>query len=267
MSRAGRTDRGGAGCGPEAHARGGASPGSRGRGGLSPGKLLQCSVWPIDAVPTVRPRPAGTVAVCAGLPEKVALSEDLSLHTTPCRDRGQDGRHPVLLLTSPFSEEETGLQGGWATCPESQERVSGAPSSGQLSTLGATDNTADSCSGQLTTERWPRAQWKVHPAWPPAWPLTGVSGRRATSLLLAPSPAGTRPHPDSLSTSVSRNLPPWLPLTSPAHQHSIIELVRLSSSSLVTFSKLYIFRNPPIPTMFSNVLELNGSSCSHLFDF
>lgn len=73
----------------------------------------------------MRPRPAGTVAVGAGLPEKVALSEDLSLYTTPCRDRGHDGRHPVLLLKSPFAEEETGLQGGWATCPESSRNESG----------------------------------------------------------------------------------------------------------------------------------------------
>lgn len=104
----------------------------------------------------------------------------------------------MLLLTSPFAEEETGLQGGWAACPESQERVSGAPSLGL------------SCSCcALSTALAPGTRGGPSRLGP-GLALTGVSSRRATLLLLAPPPAGTHPHPDSLSTSVSRNLPPWL---------------------------------------------------------
>ena len=90
-----------------------------------------------------------------------------------------DGRHPVLLLTSPFAEEETGLQGGWATCLESQERVSGL--------------TGLSCSCCALNAALAPGTRETHLARTPAWPQRGLrrEGNLASSLLLQPGPIPT----------------------------------------------------------------------------
>lgn len=197
----------GPGCGLEAHAQG--------RGHSRQSRLRQAQsgqIGPSTLPPPCTPGLQG-LSVGAGLPEKVAISEDLSLHKTPCQDRGQVGQQAsgVLLLISPFVEEETG-EGGWAACPESQERVSGAPSLGsQLQLL---------CSAQ----RWPRAPGEVHLGPGPRPALTVQAGRAIPrfSLLLQPGPTPTltpSPPPSPGICLLAHATLPRSPLTSPAHQH------------------------------------------------